>query len=117
MASTISSGGRVCLRRDRIVGLKLLIRSGTVESEAMTWRQSGFPLLAKVSRMKRTCRRCFLAPGSRRLRSSALKMARTTEFTVTLGQDRHLKVGRVQDESDNTELASQDSLASERPLK
>jgi hypothetical protein len=84
MTRTISSGGRVCVRRDRIVGPRLPIRSGTVESEAITRRSFDVLPFAKVSRMKQTCRRrvlTFLMTGNRCLRPSAPRITRTNEIS------------------------------------
>src|SRR5882724_11834008 len=85
MARTISSGGRVCLRRDRIVGLKLLIRSGTVDSVAITRRLSKVCFAANVSRMKRTCWRRFLKLGRSSVKRSAIKITRTAEISGNMG--------------------------------
>jgi hypothetical protein len=115
MARTISSGGRVCFRRQRIVGHRLSIRSGTVESEAMIRRSSDFLSLAKVSRMKRTCRRRFLTTGSRRLRPSTHKTTRTIEISGSIGT-RSISQSwtRVSQDSHNAEIATKDILASKR---
>src|SRR5437773_4312789 len=85
MARTISSGGRVCFRRDWIVGLKLLIRSGTVDSDAITRQSSKVRLGDNVSRMNRTCWRRFLTPGRSSVKRSAIKITRNAEISGNMG--------------------------------
>src|SRR5439155_1820324 len=118
MARTISSGGDVCLSRERTVGPRLPIRSGTVESETITRRSPDFLLLAKVSRMKRTCRRCFLLPGSRRLRPSTPKMTRAAQISGNMGTRSTSYDQRIfRDDTDNNYTHSRDCLAAAGQLK
>src|SRR5437588_13053752 len=57
IASTISSGGRVCSKRLRIVGSRLLIRSGIVVNVAMTRPHGSGGGLDMISRTNGACRR------------------------------------------------------------
>src|SRR6266480_848552 len=118
MARTISSGGRVCLSRERIVGPRLPIRSGTVESETITRRSPDLLLLAKVSRMKRTCRRCFLLAGSRRLRPSTPKMTKAAQISGNMGTRSTSYDQRIfRDDTANDYTYSNHSLAAGIQLK
>src|SRR6266480_4581982 len=112
MARTISSGGRVCFRRDRIVGLKLLIRSGTVDSDTITRRLSDVRSAASVSRMKRICFRRFLSAVRSRLKPSPTKTTTTTQISGNMGTKLTSYGQRIfRDDTDNNYSHSQDYLA------